>query len=59
MDVEDDGEVEEEEEEEITQTAAGEPEELNQSADNQESVCGASAEELPDETEEHETNLEP
>uniref|UniRef100_A0A8B9CEI8 Anaphase-promoting complex subunit 4 n=1 Tax=Anser brachyrhynchus TaxID=132585 RepID=A0A8B9CEI8_9AVES len=59
MDVEDDGEVEEEEEEEITQTAAGEPEELNQSADNQESVCGASAEELPDEAEEHETSLGP
>uniref|UniRef100_A0A8B9YZ89 Anaphase-promoting complex subunit 4 n=1 Tax=Buteo japonicus TaxID=224669 RepID=A0A8B9YZ89_9AVES len=59
MDVEDDGEVEEEEEEETTQIAAGEPDELNQSADNQDNVCGASAEELPDETEEHESSLDP
>lgn len=57
MDVEDDGEVEEEEEEETTQIAAGEPEELHRSVDNQEDVCGASAEELPDETEENESNL--
>lgn len=57
MDVEDDGEVEEEEEEETTQIAAGEPEELNHSVDNQDNVCGASAEELPDETEENESNL--
>nr|XP_025976270.1 anaphase-promoting complex subunit 4 isoform X3 [Dromaius novaehollandiae] len=59
MDVEDDGEAEEEEEEETTQIAAGEPEELNQSADNQGSVCGASAEELPGETEEQESGLDP
>ncbi|KAM6076389.1 anaphase-promoting complex subunit 4 isoform 2-T2 [Chlamydotis macqueenii] len=59
MDVEDDGEVEEEEEEETTQIATGEPDELNQSAENQGSVCGASAEELPDETEEHESSLDP
>ncbi|KAM9578873.1 anaphase-promoting complex subunit 4 isoform 2-T2 [Guaruba guarouba] len=59
MDVEDDGEAEEEEEEETTQIAAGEPDELNQSADNQDNVCGASAEELPDETEEHESSLDP
>ncbi|XP_009867903.1 PREDICTED: anaphase-promoting complex subunit 4 [Apaloderma vittatum] len=58
MDVEDDGEVEEEEEEETTQIAAGEPDELKQSADNQDNVCGASAEELPDETEEHESSLD-
>ncbi|OXB82913.1 UNVERIFIED_CONTAM: hypothetical protein H355_003355 [Colinus virginianus] len=57
MDVEDDGEAEEEEEEETTQIATGEPRELNRSVDNQESVCGASAEELPDETEEHESSL--
>uniref|UniRef100_A0A8C3M337 Anaphase-promoting complex subunit 4 n=1 Tax=Chrysolophus pictus TaxID=9089 RepID=A0A8C3M337_CHRPC len=57
MDVEDDGEVEEEEEEETTQIAAGEPEELNHSVDNQDNVCDASAEELPDETEENESNL--
>ncbi|XP_025926883.1 anaphase-promoting complex subunit 4 isoform X3 [Apteryx rowi] len=63
MDVEDDGEAEEEEEEEeeeeTTQIAAGEPEELNQSTDNQDSVCGASAEELPGETEEQELSLDP
>lgn len=59
MDVEDDGEVEEEEEEETTQTAAGDPDELNQSADNQDNVCGAAAEELPDETEEQESSLDP
>ncbi|KAM6132882.1 anaphase-promoting complex subunit 4 [Pterocles gutturalis] len=59
MDIEDDGEVEEEEEEETTQIAAGEPDELNQSADNQDNVGGASAEELPDETEEHESSLDP
>uniref|UniRef100_A0A8C3E5M2 Anaphase-promoting complex subunit 4 n=1 Tax=Corvus moneduloides TaxID=1196302 RepID=A0A8C3E5M2_CORMO len=59
MDVEDDGEVEEEEEEETTQIAAGEPDESNQSADGQDNVCDASAEELPDETEEHETSLDP
>ncbi|OXB63164.1 hypothetical protein ASZ78_001043 [Callipepla squamata] len=57
MDVEDDGEAEEEEEEETTQIATGEPRELNRSVDNKESVCGASAEELPDETEEHESSL--
>uniref|UniRef100_A0A8C0VLI7 Anaphase-promoting complex subunit 4 n=1 Tax=Cyanistes caeruleus TaxID=156563 RepID=A0A8C0VLI7_CYACU len=59
MDVEDDGEVEEEEEEETTQIAAGEPDEPNQPADGQDNVCDASAEELPDETEEHETSLDP
>uniref|UniRef100_A0A674HTP1 Anaphase-promoting complex subunit 4 n=1 Tax=Taeniopygia guttata TaxID=59729 RepID=A0A674HTP1_TAEGU len=59
MDVEDDGEVEEEEEEEATQIAAGEPDEPNQPADGQDDVCDASAEELPDETEEHETSLDP
>lgn len=59
MDVEDDGEVEEEEEEETTQIAAGEPNEPNQPADGQDNVCDASAEELPDETEEHETSLDP
>ncbi|XP_014792530.1 PREDICTED: anaphase-promoting complex subunit 4-like [Calidris pugnax] len=59
MDVEDDGEAEEEEEEETTQIAAEEPEELNQSADNQDNVCDAAAEELPDETEEQESSLEP
>ncbi|RLW08892.1 hypothetical protein DV515_00002889 [Chloebia gouldiae] len=59
MDVEDDGEVEEEEEEETTQIAAGEPDEPNQPADGQDDVCDASAEELPDETEEHETSLDP
>lgn len=58
MDVEDDGEVEEEEEE-TTQIAAGEPDELDQSVDNQNHVCDASAEELPDETEEHESSLDP
>lgn len=59
MDVEDDGEVEEEEEEETAQIAAGEPDESNQSADGQDNVCDASAEELPDEIEEHETSLDP
>ncbi|PKU33204.1 anaphase-promoting complex subunit 4 [Limosa lapponica baueri] len=59
MDVEDDGEAEEEEEEETTQIAAGEPDELNQSADNQDNVCDAAAEELPDEAEEQESSLEP
>ncbi|KAF4788271.1 hypothetical protein TURU_162359 [Turdus rufiventris] len=59
MDVEDDGEVEEEEEEETTQITAGEPDEPNQPADGQDNVCDASAEEMPDETEEHETSLDP
>uniref|UniRef100_A0A803VMS3 Anaphase-promoting complex subunit 4 n=2 Tax=Muscicapidae TaxID=36291 RepID=A0A803VMS3_FICAL len=59
MDVEDDGEVEEEEEEETIQVAAGEPDEPNQPVDGQDNVCDASAEELPDETEELETSLDP
>lgn len=56
MDVEDDGEAEEEEEEETTQTGGGEHE-LNQSTDNQDNVCGGSAE-LAEETGELETNLD-
>uniref|UniRef100_A0A7M4EB70 Anaphase-promoting complex subunit 4 n=1 Tax=Crocodylus porosus TaxID=8502 RepID=A0A7M4EB70_CROPO len=56
MDVEDDGEAEEEEEEETTQTGGGEHE-LNQSTDNQDNVCGDSAE-LTEETGELESNLD-